>query len=262
MRFGAWRKLRHALLAALVLAFAACAPLGESAVTGRVTFVRDVPLPDGAVVVVSLNDTSLADAPARELGRAVIENPGQLPVRFRVAYDPAAIDPRNEYSLQARVMDGDNLIYVNDTVHPVLTRGAPDDSDIRVVSVDPYDRCLAPLPVRIHSGFADRTDLAGAEIHVRLVDVSDPEDRIIVTESRLPGYSGSFPIEFLLPEEGVSISRHHRYELEAEIWISGRLAFHIPREEWRTVRPPHCPDLDNPLVIDVFPVGQIGEEPA
>ena len=262
MRFRPWFRLWQALLLALALASAACGPLGEDAVTGQVAFIRDVPLPDGAVVVVALSDTSLADAPARELGRAVIENPGRLPVRFRIVYDPAAIDPRNEYSLQARIMAGDSLIYVNDTVHPVLTRGAPDDSDIRVVSVDPYDRCPAPLPVLIHAGFADRTDLEGAEFHVRLVDVSDPGDRIIVTESRKAGYSGSFPIEFLLPEDGVSISRHRRYELEAEVWISGRLAFHIPRAEWRKVSPSHCPDPDNPLVIDVFPVGEFGEEPA
>ena len=229
---------------------------------GQVIFARDAQLPDGAVVVVSLSDTSLADAPARELGRAVIENPGQLPVRFRIAYDPAAIDPRNEYSLQARVMAGDSLIYVNDTVHPVLTLGAPKDSDVRVISVDPYDRCPAPLPVQIHAGATDRTDLEGADVRVRLVDVSDPGDPIAVTGSRQAGYSGPFPIEILLPEEGVSISRHRRYELEAEIWISGRLAFHIPRAEWRKVSPAHCPDPDNALVIDVFPVGEFGAEPA
>jgi hypothetical protein len=144
----------------------------------------------------------------------------------------------------------------------VLTHGAPDNSDIRVVSIDPFDQCLAPLPVRIYAGPTDPTEVSGAEIRVRLVDVSDPGDRIIVTESRQAGFSGSFPVEFLLPEEGVSISRHHRYELEAEIWISGQLAFHIPREEWRKVWPSHCPDRDDPLVIDVFPVGQFGDEPA
>ena len=262
VKSGPWRRFRHALLLALVLAVSACGPLGESAVTGQVKFARDVRLPDGAVVVVSLSDTSLADAPAKELGRAVIDNPGQLPVRFRVAYDPAAINPRNEYSLQARITDGDSLLYVNDTVHPVLTGGAPNNSDVEVVSVDPYDRCVSPLPVRIHAGNGHQADVAGAEIRVRLVDVSDPDDRIIVTEARQAGYSGSFPIEIFLPEEGVAISRHRRYEMEAEIWISGELGYHIPREEWRTVRPAHCPDPDNPLVNDVFPVGLIDDEPA
>ncbi len=262
MKSGPLRRFRHVLLLALVLAVTACGPLGESAVTGRVTFVRDVQLPDGAVVVVSLSDISLADAPAVELGRTVIENPGQLPVRFRVAYDSAAINQRNEYSLQARITDGDTLLYVNDTVHPVLTRGAPDNSDVQVVSVDPYDRCVAPLPVRIHTDPADRVVFDDAEIRVRLVDVSDPDDRTIVTESRQAGYSGSFPFEIFLPEEGVAISRHRRYELEAEIWISGELRYHIPREEWRTVRPAHCPDTENPLVNDVFPVGLIGDDPA
>jgi putative lipoprotein len=110
VRFGLRGLLRRAHLLALVLIVAACAPLGESAVAGEVTFVRDVQLPDGATVVVSLSDVSLADAPAKELGRAVLENPGRLPVRFRVPYDPSAIDPRSEYSLQARIMVGENLI--------------------------------------------------------------------------------------------------------------------------------------------------------
>ena len=260
MRYWPWRRFRRAFLLGLFLALTACAPLGESALTGQVTFVRDVQLPEGAVVVVALNDISLADAPATELGRAVIEDPGQLPVRFRIAYDPAAIDPRNDYSLQARITVGDTLLYVNDTVHPVLTRGAPDNSDVRVVSVDPNDRCLAPLPVRIHSAHPDLTELEAAEIRVRLVDVSDPGDRIIVTESGQAGFSGSFPIEFLLPGERVSISRHRRYELEVEVWISGQLRFHVPSQEWRTVRPAHCPDSESPLLIDVFPVEPVGDE--
>lgn len=262
VKSGPLRRFRRLLLLALVLAATACGPLGESAVTGRVTFVREVQLPEGAVVVVSLSDISLADAAAVELGRTVIENPGQLPVRFRIAYDPAAINPRNEYSLQARITEGGSLLYVNDTVHPVLTRGAPDDSDVRVVSVDPFDRCVAPLPVRLDAGNTHQPDVDDADIRVRLVDVSDPDDRAIVTASRRAGYSGSFPIELFLPEEGVAISRHRRYELEAEIWISGELRYHIPRAEWRTVRPAHCPDADNPLASAVFPVGLIGEEPA
>ena len=65
-----------------------------------------------------------------------------------------------------------------------------------------------------------------------------------------------------LPHEGVSISRHSRYELEAEIWIGGELVYHIPNAEWRTVRPSYCPDAENMLVIDVFPVGQFADEAA
>ena len=108
----------------------------DAAVAGRVYFGdSEVTLPEGAVVTVQLLDTSLADAPAVTLGEQIIRDARSLPLAFRVGYDPAAIDERNEYSLQATVRHDGRLLYINDTVHLVLTRGAPLDSDIAVIRV-------------------------------------------------------------------------------------------------------------------------------
>ena len=92
-----------------------------------------VALPDGAVVAVRLLDVSLADAASTTLGEHVIEGAAQLPISFRIAYDAAAIDERFDYSLQATVHHGGRLLYINDTVHPVLTRGHPLQSDVEVI---------------------------------------------------------------------------------------------------------------------------------
>lgn len=105
------------------------------AVEGAVRFAGgEVELPDGAVVEVLLQDTSLADAPAVTLGEYVV-HARSIPVPFRIPYDPAAIDERFEYTLQASVTLDGRLLYVNDTVHLVLTGGAPEDIDVEVIRV-------------------------------------------------------------------------------------------------------------------------------
>ncbi len=248
-----------AVFAVVAAAAAACGSGSEAVITGEVRFARDVDLPEGSVVTVRLLDTSLADASSVERGRHVIENADRLPVHFRIEYEPDEISERNEYSLSARVEHGDDLLYINDTVHTVLTRGAPRNSDVVVVSTNPFDACVEPLPGVIHSSFDDRDLPADAVLHVRLVDVTDPEEPVVVTQTT-QGDLGDFPIEFELPHEGVEISRHHRYELEAEIVAGGEVLFHIPREEWRRKWLPHCPNDDLQLVTDVFPADEFPEE--
>ncbi|MCY3569651.1 MAG: YbaY family lipoprotein [Chloroflexi bacterium] len=228
--------------------------------SGEVRFHRDVELPAGATVTVTLRDTSLADASAIELGRDVIVDAGRLPLRFRIEFDGSEIDSRNEYTLSARVEADGELLYINDTVHPVITGGNPRNSDVRVISVNPFDQCVEPLPGRIHSGFWDGDLPDDAVLEIRLWDVSEPSERVLVVEGRFEDL-GRFPIHFELPHEGVEISRHHRYELEAEIWFDGELQLHIPNPDWRRTVLPFCPDGDElSIVNDVFPVSEFPAE--
>ena len=247
-----------AILAAATGAAVACGS-GDT-VSGEVRFHRDVDLPDGATVTVELLDTSLADASAVELGAVVIENAESLPLAFSIEYDPSEVDSRAEITLQARVEVGEDLLYINDTVHPVLTGGNPRNSDVRVISVSEFDQCVEPLRGQIYSSFWDG-DLPGdAVLEIRLWDVSEPEQRLLVVEASFEDL-GAFPIHFELPHEGVEISRHHRYELEASIWFDGELQFHIPNPDWRRTVLPYCPDGDDlSIVNDVFPVSEFPAE--
>lgn len=244
-------------LAAVSLVACAVTACGSAdTVSGEVRFHRDVDLPEGATVTVLLLDTSLADASAIELGRDVIENAEQLPIRFSIQHDSSDIDGRSEITLQAEVELGNQLLYINDTVHPVLTRGAPRNSDVQVISVSEFDRCVEPLRGQIHSSFWDGNLPDDAVLEIRLWDVSEPEDRFVVVEASFEDL-GEFPIHFELPYEGVEISRHHRYELEANIRFDGELQFHIPNPEWRRTILPYCPDGDDlSIVNDVFPVSE------
>ena len=130
---------RITALPALLLALLVLPVCGgnDGTVTGKVYFEGgDVDLPDGAVVTVKLLDISYADAPSMTLGEHVIDDSRSLPLKFRIPYDKDAIDDRNEYSLSARIELDGRLLYINDTVHPVITRDNPGDRDIEVILVD------------------------------------------------------------------------------------------------------------------------------
>jgi heat shock protein HslJ/uncharacterized lipoprotein YbaY len=109
----------------------------EACVTGTVTYLQRIALPEDAVVQVQIQDTSLADAPAEVIGEQIIENPGQVPIPYEVCYDPGLIQDNHSYSMSARITDGDgNLLWINDTVTPVITRGNPtEDEEIPVIQV-------------------------------------------------------------------------------------------------------------------------------
>lgn len=105
-------------------------------ITGTVTHRQRSALPPDAVVEVELRDVSLADAPAKLLGRQEIATKGrQVPIPFEIAYDPKAIDPRHSYAVTARILIGSQLALVTDTHHAVLTRGAPSTIEVVVVPV-------------------------------------------------------------------------------------------------------------------------------
>ncbi len=102
-------------------------------VTGSVTYRERIALPPTAVVQVRLVDVSRADAPAVLIAEQVIRTEGrQVPFEFALAYDESRILPAHTYAVQVRIEVGDKLLFISDTMHPVITRGAPSRVDIVV----------------------------------------------------------------------------------------------------------------------------------
>ncbi len=150
--------LKAALLSLLsvwtiVLAAAACesetrpsnttweAPSGrnpDASVNGSVTYRERLALTPGAMLVVELRDVSYADAPAPLIARQTITGPGQVPITFEVGYNRQDINPRNRYSVSARIVESDGrLAFINDTAYEVITRGRPNKVDMLLVLVQP-----------------------------------------------------------------------------------------------------------------------------
>jgi len=66
----------------------------------------------------------------------VIKTEGkQVPLPFAVAYQASDIVENHRYSMQVRIEDGNGrLIYISDTLIPVITMGSP-TSGIEIVVV-------------------------------------------------------------------------------------------------------------------------------
>ena len=115
----------------------------NASVSGTVTYRERLVLTAGATLVVELRDVSYADGPAPLIARQTISGPGQVPIKFRVEYSREDIDPRNRYSISARIIESDGrLAFINDTAYEVLTRGNPDRVDLLLVLVQPPPELL------------------------------------------------------------------------------------------------------------------------
>ena len=143
---------------------------GASAtLTGRVTYLPRIALPPDAVLTVRLEDVSRADAPAGVLAEQTVATAGrQVPIPFSLSYAPDSVRARHRYAVRAEIRSDDGtLLWLSDTVHPVLTQGAPSDSvEVRVVQVD-----REPLET------GDAGPLSGATW--RLVEVATPDGRTL-----------------------------------------------------------------------------------
>ena len=110
----------------------------NAAVSGTVTYRERIALTPEARLVVELRDVSLQDDAAPLIARQTIENPGQVPIAFRVQYNRADINSRNTYAIQAKIIESDGrLAFINDTAYDVITRGNPTKVDMLLVLVEP-----------------------------------------------------------------------------------------------------------------------------
>ena len=82
-------------------------------ISGEVWYRERMALPPGAKVIVTLEDQSRADAPATIITDYTHTVDGQGPYRFRLVYDPAAIDDRMTYGLRARIEHDSKLMFTS-----------------------------------------------------------------------------------------------------------------------------------------------------
>ncbi|AFJ47938.1 YbaY family lipoprotein [Shimwellia blattae] len=104
-------------------------------VSGNVIIRQRVALPPDAILTVTLSDASLADAPARVLAQKAVRTEGkQSPFSFVLPYDPAQIQPRARILLSAAVSVNGRLMFVTDTVQPIINQGGT-RADLNLVPV-------------------------------------------------------------------------------------------------------------------------------
>ena len=88
-------------------------PVADSQTLNGSVVLRDpAALPVGALLTVTLEDVSLADAPAVTLAQTQFEvKDQQSPIPFSVIYPTSAVRPGSIYAARARLTLGDGLLY-------------------------------------------------------------------------------------------------------------------------------------------------------
>jgi putative lipoprotein len=117
------------LLSLGFLSLAGCSLVStrDSSVSGTVTYQQRIALPADAVLTVRIEDISRADAPSESVGEQLIDTKGtQVPIPFKVTYDPDKIDDKHTYSLRAYIKDGGGkFLFTSDSGVLVITNGNP-----------------------------------------------------------------------------------------------------------------------------------------
>ncbi|MFJ3009660.1 YbaY family lipoprotein [Pseudomonas fluorescens] len=126
------------LLAAAIL-LSACqstTPAGKVGLDGEVFYLQRIALPPSATLSVSLQDVSLADAPAVVLDEQKGPVKGQVPLPFHLSYDPAQVKPGHRYSVSARIEVNGELMFITTENHAVQLDGNdPQPLKIRVDAI-------------------------------------------------------------------------------------------------------------------------------
>ena len=224
---------------------------GSGVLEGEVWFAGGaVELPDGAIAAVSLLDTSLQDAAATLIGEQV-RAVAALPFDFRIEYDPSLIQERNEYSLQARVELEGELLYINDTVHTVLTRGSPAQSGIEVIRVESSAVGGEFTTIAVHAVPAEGSEIPlGSEITARLVNAHSRSE--VIDEHSIPILA--FPVELNLLYDERGLDSTYTYEIDVFIADGGRVLFGSPQPiRFNPSEPPM-----EPLLVELETFGSDG----
>ena len=130
------KKLSLLALTALLGACQTLQPAPKATLDGEVFYLQRIALPPTATLSVSLQDVSLADAPAVVLDEQSGPVKGQVPLPFHLSYDPAQVKPGHRYSVSARIEVDVELMFITTEHHGVQLDGKdPQPLKIRVNAV-------------------------------------------------------------------------------------------------------------------------------
>ena len=100
-------------------------PAMAQSIQGTATYRERMALPPSAVFEATLEDVSRADAAAETITRTQVASPGNPPIKFTLAYEPAKILANHRYVVRARILVDGKPLFTSDTATPVITGGGP-----------------------------------------------------------------------------------------------------------------------------------------
>ena len=167
--------------------------MSDAAVTGSASYRQRIAIPPTALLHVRLEDVSRQDAPAELIAECTVAAEGrQVPLPFRLEYDPARIDASHRYGVRASLSDKGRLLFTTDTAHLVITGSAPRDVTIMLVPAAETDTSAATAQQSDASLVNTYWKLLEVGGHATLVGDNRQEPHMIlqIEEQRLAGSSG------------------------------------------------------------------------
>ena len=114
---------------------ASTAAITKPNVSGTVWIRQKVALPPNAVLTVTVSDASMADAPSKVIAQKAVRTEGkQAPFSFVLPFNPADIQPNARLLLSAAITIDDKMVFVTDTVKPIINQGGT-KADLTLVPV-------------------------------------------------------------------------------------------------------------------------------
>jgi len=112
----------------------ACTPQDSATIEGSATYRERIALPPDAQFEATLEDVSVADAPAEVLGSVTIDSAGFPPFEFQIPYNASKIEEGRQYAVRASVTHNGQLLFTTDQVHPVLDGATNEPLDLMMIS--------------------------------------------------------------------------------------------------------------------------------
>lgn len=100
---------------------------------GSATYHERVALPADAELRVAVFEARDTDVTGRLVAQQVLRPNLQVPIAFALRLEPAAIDPRRLYLVEAQIVRGGRTLYTTVAPAPVLTRRNPRRADLVLV---------------------------------------------------------------------------------------------------------------------------------
>lgn len=132
---------RHLTIACAGLLLSACAsqdfarPTPTASIHGEVYYLQRIAPPEGAVLNVTLQDISRADAPSIELARDERIITQQVPLPFQLTYRTDNLLANHTYSVRARISYQGKLLFTSTQAYLVQPQQA--EQPLLRIRVDP-----------------------------------------------------------------------------------------------------------------------------
>ena len=127
------------LVATIAVVAIGCAqsssPRRTANLTGTITYRERIALPPAARVEVQLVDATDENETAPLVAERLMDAPGQVPIAFSLAYDPASIHANHTYALRVRIRVDEDIWFASPYDVRVLTAGNPAQVELQLERV-------------------------------------------------------------------------------------------------------------------------------